>query len=76
MKEPTLKTLREQNNKTCAEVAQALNVTVRAIFNYEYGLRQINIRQVLILAKIYETSAEDIILAQLNSLKAQEDNQR
>ena len=68
MKE-TLRELRLQNKKTCAEVAQALGVTDRAIYNYENGIRCISLEQVLILAKLYEISAEEVIQAQLNSCK-------
>ena len=66
MKE-TLKDLRKQNNKTCAEVAQALGVTERAIYNYESGIREINISQVLVLAELYDVSEKEVIQAQLNS---------
>ena len=66
MKE-TLRDLRLETKKTAAEVAMVLNVTKSAITNYESGIRKINIEQVLILAKLYEVSAEEIIQAQLNS---------
>ena len=66
MKE-TLRDLRLQNGKTCAEVAQALGVTAQAVSNYESGIRQINIAQVLILAELYDCSDREIIEAQLNS---------
>lgn len=65
----TLKDLRKQANKTAAEVATVLNVTDRAIYNYESGIREINIRQVLLLAKLYDVTAEEVIEAQLNSFK-------
>lgn len=65
----TLKELRLQAKKTCADVAQALGVTSQAITNYESGIRRINIEQVLILAKIFDVSAEEVIQAQLNSCK-------
>ena len=68
MKETTLKTLREENKKTAAEVAAALNTTVSVISHYECGIRRINIEQVLVLAKMYETTAEEIIEAQLKSV--------
>lgn len=63
----TLRDLRTQNKKTCAEVAQALGVTLRAYFRYEQGVRRIGLEQVLILAELYDVSAEEIIRAQLNS---------
>ncbi|MBQ9729109.1 MAG: helix-turn-helix transcriptional regulator [Clostridia bacterium] len=70
MKEPTLKTLREQNNKTCAEVAQALNVTVQAVYRYEQGKRRISLEHVLILAELFDVSAEEIIRLQLNNCQS------
>lgn len=67
MKELTLKDLREQNKKTVAEVATALNVTTTSIYRYEKNHRQIDLMQVLLLAKLYDCTAEEIIEAQLNS---------
>lgn len=66
----TLRDLRLQNKKTCAEVAQALNVTDRAIYYYEKGFRQISLEQVLILAELYDVSEREIIQAQLNSCQS------
>ncbi len=63
----TLKDLRLQNKKSRADVAQALGVTANALTNYETGLRRISLEQVLILAELYETTAEEVIRAQLNS---------
>ena len=65
----TLKTLRENSNLSKKKVADALQVTTQAISNYESGIRQINIRQVLILAILYDSTAEEIISAQLNSCR-------
>lgn len=70
----TLRDLRLQNKKTCAEVAQALNVTYRAVFNYETGLRRISLEQVIELAKLYDCSEREIIDAALNSQKNPKDN--
>lgn len=67
----TLKELRQQNKKTVQEVAQVLGVTVTAVYHYERGLRQIGLKQVLVLSNLYQESAEDIINAQLNSQKDQ-----
>ena len=76
MKE-TLRELRLQAKKTCAEVAQALAVANSSYYSYEQGVRRISLEQVLILAKLYEISAEEVIQAQLNSCRcAQSDNQR
>lgn len=63
----TLRKLREQNGKSRAEVATALGVTIQALCNYEAGIRRIGLEQVLILAKLYDCSAEEIIEAQLES---------
>lgn len=63
----TLKELREQNKKTVTEVANALKVTTRAVYNYENGWREISIRHTLILSELYEETAEEVIRAQLNS---------
>ncbi len=63
----TLRELRESAKKTCAEVAQELGVVERAYYRYEQGTRRISLEQVLILAKIYDVSAEETIQAQLNS---------
>lgn len=66
----TLKDLRESAKKTCAEVAQALGVSNRAVYHYENGDRQISIEQVIILSKLYGVTAEEVIQAQLNSCNA------
>ena len=66
----TLRELREQNKKTPAEIAEALGVSKWAVFKYECGNREINIRQVLILSDLYEVSAEEIIRAQINSCQS------
>ncbi len=63
----TLRDLREENYKSRAEVAAALGVTLSAVSNYEKGWRRIGLEQVLILAKLYDCSAEEIIESQLNS---------
>ncbi len=64
---PTLRDMRVQSKKTAAEVAAALGVAIRTLSHYECGTRHINISQVLILSKLYDESAEEIIKAQLNS---------
>ena len=63
----TLRDLREQSGKTVTMITSELNVAVSTYYNYEQGIRRINIDQVLILAKLYDCSAEEIIKAQLNS---------
>lgn len=63
----TLRDLRLQNKKTVAEVATALGVTEQAMYRYEQGTRRIALEQVLILAKLYDVSTEEVIEAQLRS---------
>lgn len=63
----TLRDLRLQSKKTCAEVAQALRVANSSYYSYEQGVRRIGLEQVLILAELYDVSAEEVIQAQLNS---------
>lgn len=65
----TLRDLRKASNKTAAEVAAALGVTVNAVSNYECGIRRIDIEQTLILAKLYEVSERDVIEGQLASVR-------
>lgn len=73
----TLRDLRKQSGKTAAEVAAAIYVGLRSYYHYEFGDRQINIQQVLMLAKLYNCTAEEIIQAQLNSCQtSREDNRR
>lgn len=64
----TLRELREEKGLSRAEVAQALGVTVQAIYRYEEGTRRINIEQALILAELYSVTEKEIILAQISSL--------
>lgn len=63
----TLKTLREENKKTAAEVATVLGVSIQALYNYEAGNRRIGLEHVLAISKLYECSAEEVINAQLIS---------
>ena len=72
----TLRDLRIQSKKSPSEVAKALNVSIRAIYNYEYGIRQISLNQVISLSKLFEVSAEEIITAQLNSCQLNPTNSR
>ena len=64
----TLRELREINQKSREEIARILGVTVSAVTNYEIGIRRISLEQVLILATNYNMPAEEIILAQLESI--------
>lgn len=65
----TLRDLRKQSGKSCAEVAVALCISVSAYYNYEQGIRKVSIEQVLILAQLFDVSAEEVIKAQINSLR-------
>lgn len=67
----TLRDLRKQAGKSCAEVAEQLGVTPQALYRYERGVREINLSQVVALAKVYDVSIEDVVYAQLNSLSDQ-----
>ncbi len=71
MSKQTLRDLRKQAGKTCAEVAKTLGVTRNAVTNYETGIRRISLEQVLALSKLYDVSTEEIIKAQLNSQRVQ-----
>ena len=63
----TLKSLREDNKKTAAEVATVLGVTVQAIYRYEQGSRRISLEQVIQLTELYGCTEREVIEAQLNS---------
>lgn len=63
----TLRKLRVENGKTLADTASVLGVGIRAASRYEQGTRRISLEQVLKLVKFYNCSAEEIIIAQLNS---------
>ena len=65
----TLRELREQNKKSREEVSAALGVTANAVTNYECGIRRISLEQVLLLAVLYDVSAEEVIKAQLESVR-------
>ena len=63
----TLRDLRRSAKKSVGEVAEALGVTERAVYNYERGIREVDIKSVLVLADLYGVTAEEVINAQLNS---------
>lgn len=63
----TLRDLRCSAKKSVGEVAEALGVTERAVYNYERGIREVDIRSVLVLADLYGVTAEEVINAQFNS---------
>lgn len=61
----TLRELRTQAGKTAKEVADKLGVSVRALYNYEVGTREIGLAHVLILAELYDCTEREIIVGQL-----------
>lgn len=65
----TLRELRLQSKKTAAEVAAILGVTRNAVSNYEQGIRQIDLRQVLALAELYDVTEREVIEAQIGSVR-------
>lgn len=67
----TLRELRKQAGKTCAEVAEVLGVTPQAMYRYERGVREINLNQVVSLAKVYDVSIEEVVYASVNSQSVQ-----
>ena len=67
----TLRSIREENKKTVAEVAKVLGTSETAVYLYESGKRKISLDQVLALSQFYDDSAEEIIKAQLNSRRGQ-----
>ena len=50
------------------EISSELNISVRTLYSYEEGTRQISIDKILPLAKLYDVTAEEIINAQMKSI--------
>ena len=67
MNKITLKRIREDCGMTRKEVAEKVGLSERAIAQYEQGTRSPSIDTVLVLAHLYGESAEDIIVAVVNS---------
>ena len=61
----TLRELRKTAGLTAAAVAEKLGVAVSTLYNYEQGMREINIQQTLILARLYDVTESEVIEAQL-----------
>lgn len=59
----TLKELRAQSGRTCAEVAERLAVTTQAMYRYENGDRRLNIEQVPTLSELYDVTVEELVSA-------------
>lgn len=64
----TLKELRQQSGKTAQDIALILGIPRSTYSNYEQGIRQIDLRLILPLAKTIGVSAEEIIEAQISSI--------
>ena len=64
----TLRELRLQAKKTVTEVATELNKSSTAVYQYEQGVRRLALEDILILAKLYDCTAEEVIKAQLVSI--------
>lgn len=63
----TLKRMRQAAGFSRKEAAERANVTYQALSHYEQGTRSPSIETVLALAHLYGESAEDVIVAALNS---------
>ena len=70
-----LSELRQDAGLTVLQVAKQLNVSKECVYHYERGIRQLNLTHVLTLSKLYGVSTEEVIEAQLNSLKDLKDSQ-
>ena len=64
-----LRELRKQLKKTAKEVAEKLGVVTRTVHSYEQGIRRVGLEEILTLSKLYDCTAEEIILAQLKSIE-------
>lgn len=67
--EMTLRELRQQNKKTAAEVASVLGVALSTWYHYENGIREIRLAQVLMLSALFDVAVEEVIEAQLESVR-------
>lgn len=76
----TLRDLRKQSGINTAKVVQELAVTERALFNYESGLRRLNIEQLIPLSRLYDVSLDELVIAAIETLNIRqsirEDNQQ
>lgn len=62
-----LRDLRKQANMSVKEIAQKLGVTVAAIYNYERGIRSIDILMAVDMALYYGVSLDEFIEAYINT---------
>ena len=63
-----LKDLREDNDRSQAEIGNLLNTTQQQYYKYEKGIQELPTRHLITLAEYYNTSA-DYILGITNSQK-------
>lgn len=77
MTEPmTLKQMRQDAGFSRREAAEQIGVTYQAISHYENGTRSPGVEIVLALAHLYGESAEDVIVAALNSRQRDREDSR
>jgi transcriptional regulator with XRE-family HTH domain len=62
-----LRDLRKQANMSAKEIAQKVGVTVTAIYNYERGIRSIDILMAVDMALFYGVSLDEFIEAYMNT---------
>lgn len=62
-----LRDLRKQARMSVKEIAQKLGVTVTAIYNYERGIRSIDILMAVDMALYYGVSLDEFIEAYINT---------
>lgn len=67
MAQSTLKELRIQSGLTVKKIADILQIAPSSYYNYEQGIREIRISQVLVLAELFDVSEREVIEAQINS---------
>lgn len=72
----TLRDLRNESKKTAEQVATELNIARSTYSNYEQGIRTIDIRLIIPIAKIFDCTEREIIEAQLNSCQFSQLNNR
>lgn len=71
----TLRELRQQNKKTAAEVAAALEIATSSYYNYERGERRLSLESVLTLARLFDVTEREVIESHFNSIAiAKSDN--
>jgi transcriptional regulator with XRE-family HTH domain len=67
MNKEILRVLRKKKKKTCNQVAQALNISVRQYRRYERGERMIEVEHFFMLASFYGEKIETILYSALKT---------